>query len=284
MAEQYNFSGHETFHCRAFWLKKGYDFLEQKRNFNDEDAIAYLGVGKNMVTAIRFWMHAFGMAKQSDATDLARNLLADNGWDPYLEDTGSLWLLHYHLVKEKHNSIANIIFNELRDRTPEFNVHNYTGFITAEKIKASTKTLERDFSTFLRNYRDKESDEIADLSGLLSDLQLVGMTKVEAKDETDRKARKVYFIERKKRTSLPASILLYAILNSIPDQLSLSLPVLMDEVGKTFALDRDGMLDLLQEVTLRNKGVHLSREAGVYELQFKSRPEPLTVLANYYEA
>jgi len=63
----------------------------------------------------------------------------------------------------------------------------------------------------------------------------------------------------------------------------LSLPVLMDEVGKTFALDRDGMLELLQEVTKQHKGVTLSREAGVYELQFKKRPEPLTVLANYYE-
>lgn len=279
----YNFSGHETFHCRPFWLKKGYDFLEQKRRFTDEDAVAYLGVGKNMVTAIRFWMHAFGMAKDSQATNLADKLLTDKGWDPYLEDIGSLWLLHYHLVKEKHNSIASIIFNELRDRTPEFNVHHYTGFITAEKTKANAKTLERDFSTFLRNYRDKEGDEIDDLSGLLADLQLVGMTKVDSKDEADRKARKVYYIERKKRSSLPPAILLYAILDTLPDQLSLSLPVLMDEVGKTFALDRDGMLDILQEVTKRHKGITLSRVAGVYELQFKSRPEPLTVLANYYE-
>lgn len=284
MAETFNFSGHETFHCRPFWLKKGYDFLQDGRSFGKEDAVAYLGVGKNMVTAIKFWMKAFGMAGDDGPSELSTRLLSDDGWDPYLEDIGSLWLLHYHLVKEKHNSIASIIFNELRDRTPEFNVHNYTGFITSEKINANTKTLERDFSTFLRNYRDKESDEIDDLSGLLSDLQLVGMTKVDPKDETDRKARKVYFIERKKRTALPAPILLYAILDSIPDQLSLSLPVLMDEVGKTFALDRDGMLELLQEVTKQHKGVTLSREAGVYELQFKKRPEPLTVLANYYEA
>jgi hypothetical protein len=283
MAETYNFAGHETFHCRPFWLKKGYDFLEQKGRFNDEDAVAYLGVGKNMVTAIRFWMTAFGMAKESQATDLAHKLLADDGWDPYLEDIGSLWLLHYHLVKEQHNSIASIVFKELRDRTPEFNVNNYTSHVSSEGIKANNKTLERDFSTFLRNYRDKEGDELDDLSGLLADLQLVGMTKVEAKDEADRKARKVYYIERKKRTSLPSTILLYAILDSIPDQLSLSLPVLMDEVGKTFALDRDGMLELLQDIEKKQKGVTLSRVAGVYELQFKKRPQPMTVLASYYE-
>jgi hypothetical protein len=284
MADNYNFAGHETFHCRPFWLKKGYDFLEQKGRFNDEDAVAYLGVGKNMVTSIRFWMTAFGMAKESQATDLAHKLLADDGWDPYLEDIGSLWLLHYHLVKEQHNTIARIIFKELRDRSPEFNVHHYTSFVSNEGIKANLKTLERDFSTFLRNYRDKEGDEIDDLSGLLADLQLVGMTKVEAMDEVDRKARKVYYIERKKRTSLPSAILIYAILDSIPDQLSFSLPVLMDEVGKTFALDRDGMLELLQDIEKKFKGITLSRVAGVYELQFKTRPEPMNILAYYYEA
>jgi hypothetical protein len=283
MADNNNFAGHETFHCRPFWLKKGYDFLEQKGRFNDENAVAYLGVGKNMVTSIRFWMTAFGMAKESQATDLAHKLLADDGWDPYLEDIGSLWLLHYHLVKEQHNTIARIIFKELRDRSPEFNVHHYTSFVSNEGIKANPKTLERDFGTFLRNYRDKEGDELDDLSGLLADLQLVGMTKVEAKDEADRKARKVYYIERKKRTSLPSAILIYAILDSIPDQLSFSLPVLMDEVGKTFALDRDGMLELLQDVEKKYKGITLSRVAGVYELQFKMRPEPMNVLAYYYE-
>lgn len=32
------FSGHETFHCRQFWLKKGYDFKyeEGKERFRDE--------------------------------------------------------------------------------------------------------------------------------------------------------------------------------------------------------------------------------------------------------
>ena len=283
MAENYNFAGHETFHCRPFWLKKGHDFLEQKRRFSDEDAVAYLGVGKNMVTSIRFWMKAFGMADDSGLSDIGRKLLSDGGWDPYLEDIGSLWLLHYHLVKQKHNTIASIVFNELRDRSPEFNVLNYTNHVSSEGVKANPKTLERDFNTFLRNYREKEGDELDDLSGLLSDLQLVGMTKVDAKDEVDRKARKVYYIERKKRSSLPSAILLYAILDSIRNQLSLSLPVLMDEVGKTFALDRDGMLELLQDIEGKHKGVTLSRVAGVYELQFKKRPEPMMVLASYYE-
>lgn len=54
------FSGHESFQCRNLWLKKGYDYLKSKREykspFNEEWAVIDLGVGKNMVSSIRFWM------------------------------------------------------------------------------------------------------------------------------------------------------------------------------------------------------------------------------------
>ena len=39
-----SFSGHEKFHCRQFWLKKGYDFLCDARNFSDDDAVVAFGV------------------------------------------------------------------------------------------------------------------------------------------------------------------------------------------------------------------------------------------------
>jgi len=274
----YNFSGHETFHCRPFWLKKGYDFLDQKRRFTDEDAVAYLGVGKNMVTAIRFWMRAFEMANDSGLTELGKRLLSDKGWDPYLEDIGSLWLLHYHMVKGQHASIANLIFNELRDRVPEFTAKQYADFVTSEKGKANRKTVEKDFGVFVRNYRDKdrEDEEVDDLGGLLADLELVNMKKVESE--------RVFYIPRKRRASLPARILLYAILDTIPEGRSLSLNVIMDAVGKTFALDKDGMTELLTEIakTYSKKGVTFTPGSGVYELQFKERPTTWSILADHY--
>ena len=53
------FSGHESFACRLFWLKKGYDFLRAEGNFADLGAVANLGVGRNMVTSIAYWVKAF---------------------------------------------------------------------------------------------------------------------------------------------------------------------------------------------------------------------------------
>lgn len=67
-----------------------------------------LGVGKNMVEAMRFWAIALGiLAKCSDPekprtsittpTCLGTALLdTDIGLDPYVEDISTLWILHWH--------------------------------------------------------------------------------------------------------------------------------------------------------------------------------------------
>ena len=57
----YRFSGHETFHCRHFWLKKGFDYASQSTVFKSPDSPAVLGVGKNMVKSIEHWLRAFGL-------------------------------------------------------------------------------------------------------------------------------------------------------------------------------------------------------------------------------
>ena len=54
------FSGHESFHCRPFWLKKGFDHIVSGKTFNDQAGVE-LGVGRNMIASIRFWMKAFDL-------------------------------------------------------------------------------------------------------------------------------------------------------------------------------------------------------------------------------
>lgn len=84
---KYTFSGHDSFQCRQLWLKKGYDFVQQGQNFNDEDAVVRLGVGKNMVSSIRFWLKAFNVIDNKDiTTEFGRRLFDnENGYDPYLD-------------------------------------------------------------------------------------------------------------------------------------------------------------------------------------------------------
>lgn len=82
------FSGHETFACRYAWLPKALQAIQNDpRVFADEDqAIVELGVGKNMVRSIRFWVEATGMAKPArdglEPTKLGLRIFGTKGWDP----------------------------------------------------------------------------------------------------------------------------------------------------------------------------------------------------------
>jgi hypothetical protein len=104
------FARHETFHPRYGWLRKAYTAAEINPGvFQALDATVQLGVGKNMVSAIRYWSQAYKVLEeipnaarprlpQLAPTIFGRALFDEaSGWDPYLENSGSLWLLHWKL-------------------------------------------------------------------------------------------------------------------------------------------------------------------------------------------
>lgn len=100
-----SFAGHETFPFRYPWLKKGVDWINQDPGiFLREDAVIKFGVGKNMVQSIRHWCLATRIAVETperkglQTTPLGNRLFSDDGWDPYLEDDATLWLLHWNLA------------------------------------------------------------------------------------------------------------------------------------------------------------------------------------------
>jgi Protein of unknown function (DUF4007) len=99
----YRFSGHESFPCRYTWLPKAVLAINAyaKLLTDDESAMVELGVGKNMVHAIRFWVQATGIAVRGkegfSVTNFGKELLGPGGFDPYLEDVRTLWLIHWKL-------------------------------------------------------------------------------------------------------------------------------------------------------------------------------------------
>ena len=138
---KHTFSGHDSFQCRQLWLKKGYDYVKERRNFNDDDAVVQLGVGKNMVSSIRFWLKAFNVIDNKDIPTIFGKQLFDDeeGYDPFLEDEASLWLLHYQLVKNGFASIYNIVFNEFRKEKMFFNKETFVNYI--KRIEESNSNL-----------------------------------------------------------------------------------------------------------------------------------------------
>mgnify|MGYP001567629814 CR=1 FL=1 len=280
--DKFQFSGHESFHCRQLWLKKGFDFVEAGKKFSNESAVIDLGVGKNMVTAIRYWLKAFGLLNETEKpSELARMIFSSKGWDPYLENEGTLWLLHFQLTKAGTASIFNIIFNELRKTKPEFEEKHFYS-IVSNFGKFSEATLSKDYSVFKNTYAVSASSksEIEDsYSGILTELGLLTSKKTSAKNDA-------LVIESKRRPEIPAQIILYAILENQEGD-SINFDKLYNErnsVGSIFALNREGLMEKLEELTnLYPKEIVFKNEAGIRELQFKKKLNPIKdVLVKYY--
>lgn len=143
---RYCFSGHESFPCKSMWLKKGYDYLVEHNKFTDPDAVVKLGVGKNMVQSIKFWLRAFDLLKDDEVTEIARYIFNDrDGKDPYAEDNTTLWILHYLLVVSAVSSIYRLVFVDLqRERKNSIKIkffHSSKGNVMNRNRKTSSMRI-----------------------------------------------------------------------------------------------------------------------------------------------
>lgn len=287
--QKLSFSGHDTFHCRQLWLKKGYDFLRNGNKFTDTNAVVLLGVGKNMVSAIFFWMKAFGLInKNGDITDVAEYIFSPEGIDPYLEDEATLWLLHYQLVTTGQASIYNLIFNDLRKEKIEFTKENFLMFVERKSnefglSQFNKKTVSTDFDVLTKMYirtTEQVKDKEDTFSGLLADLNLI---------QEEKKVNSLYSIPNGNRNSLPEEIIIYSILDSGDFQNSISLNTLFQErnqAGSVFAITKNALMEKLESISknpaFKKFGITLSDHAGIKELQFSSKPNKFDILNHYY--
>jgi hypothetical protein len=283
---KYTFSGHDSFHCRQLWLKKGYDYVQEGKSFNDEDAVVQLGVGKNMVSSIRFWLKAFNIIDNKDIpTEFGRHLFDnENGYDPFLEDEASLWLLHFQLVKNGFASIYTIIFNEFRKEKLFFNKESFVNFVkrigeSNPDLNFNENTIAKDFIVFTNLYKnDSESKDVEDsFTGILSEIELLKTTG-KGKDEQ-------FYIENAERDNLPEAVVLFTILDNSNYGNSISLNSLefdWNSPGAIFALNRSGLINKISEIVIKFKDITFTDQAGIKEIQFKKKSDAYKILDTYY--
>lgn len=283
---KFSFSGHDSFQCRQLWLKKGYDYVQEGKNFNDEDAVVQLGVGKNMVSSIRFWLKAFNVIDNNDVpTEFGKRLLDDEtGYDPFLEDEASLWLLHYQLVKNGFASIYSIVFNEFRKEKLFFNKETFVNYLnriveSRPDLNFNENTVAKDFTVFTNLYESNpESKDVeVSFSGILSELELLKTTG-KGKEEQ-------FYIENTERDNLSEAVVLYTILDNGNYGNSISLNSLEFEInspGSIFALNRSGLLHKINDLVADFKDITFTDQAGIKEMQLKKKADAFTILDTYY--
>jgi len=285
---RFSFSGHETFACKTYWLKKGLDFMRTpETRFNDETAVVDLGVGKNMVSSIRFWLRVFGLVDDNDVpTTFAEFIFGENGSDLYLEDTVTLWLLHYQLIKLQKASIYSLVFDHFRRERHDFSKQHLKRFlhrkIDGKKESFSDNTLETDIKTFLNGYISSNPNDIEEgYSNVLQELNLLSHY-----TQLDDHGHKIdwYRFDVSPKMDLPLEAMLFIIKDNEDYGNSISLSALANDeagLGSVFLLTEVALSDKLKEIPSAY-GV-FTETAGNPVLQLNESLDKWTILTNYYE-
>jgi len=276
---RYSFSGHDSFHCKSLWLKKGYDFLSQEYNFNAPDAVAELGVGKNMVNAIRYWLKSFGLTINDRLTEIADYLFhSETGRDKYAEDLTTLWLLHYLLVSTNIASLYNLLFLSFQREKREFDKEQLLQFIKRkcdvpeQKNVYNENTVNKDIKVMLQNYvMPLDLKSLDDFSALLINLNMI-------RKNEDKK----YSFNSKSKDDVPSVVILYALIDQKGNDKTISFDMLQD-ISLLFCMP---ITELIYAIKKLEKDfpdiIAYNDNSGVRNVQFLKEIEKLEVLDNYY--
>lgn len=279
LSGDYKFSGHESFPCKSLWLKKGYDYDTQDGDFNDPLAVVKLGVGKNMVGSIRFWYKAFGLNKESRTRWIADFLFGEQGCDPYMEDSGTLWLLHYLLVSTGEATLYQWFFTDFQRKKKQFKKTDVVSYVKAKMLdggqlsRFNENTVGKDVGVLLQNYcapRNTKNNE--DYSSLLLDLNLLTAA---GKDE--------YAFNEDGRAQLPPDIFFFTVLLEKGTDASVTFEDTLRRIGLFYCMTELDIINCLKEIAEKYSDIVVYSDiAGVRQLLFTKEVEPAEVLRRYY--
>ncbi len=302
-ASDATFARHETFHPRYGWLKKAYDgALDDPAVFTRDRATVRLGVGKNMVRAIRFWGHAAkvlasienpagGRLSLSAPSRIGRAIFDDHGWDPYCEDPATLWLIHWLLLaRPSQLPVWWAIFHdftalEFTDTAIAQFAEDHIGSVPTWSAPHPS-SIDKDVSCLLRTYASPGSGPRAGIDDLLDcpmrDLGLIRLTGG---------SPRTFRFASGDKLSLPTEITLYACLDFLArtDRKSQTVPVsrLATEPGgpgRAFRLPETALTAALENAASRFEEVDVAAHNGVPQLSFRGGAAEVgsNVLRAYY--
>lgn len=253
------FAKHESFYIREGWLYKGLNAIAADPTaFVASDAPERLGLGKNMVRALRFWMQATNLAKEASVNRVRQQHLTPLGQiilsnDPYLELDGTLWLLHHQLVSSKDQATSWYwFFNFFAPTTfsrQEFLVR-LSQWVNLQSTDAddgdeavAAGSLRKDFDCFMHTYlSDSDERESSPEDQIMCPLTSLGLLSgFRAHDDDAERTVQRFRLESGLTKNIPPLVFLYVLLKrqeeERPNQEQVGLNVALREpmnVGRTF--------------------------------------------------
>lgn len=266
------FRAHDTFFIRKGWLNKG------MRNVNADHAVFMgangnpmdiLGIGANMVKALRYWLQAVKLTTEPTAGPKEQTftpfgeLVFEN--DPYIEEMGTLWLLHYKLASNQQDATSwYFFFNEFKmnEFTREDFVKQLNNYIRINGEEVSERSLEDDYNCIINTYvsRIKSNPEkVQPESNIDCPLGELGLIDISNKKE------KIYKKSTPKKDTLHPLVVLAVILEQANGEEEIKISTIQNapcNAGKIFNLDIITLTALLYKIELMGY-IKVVRTAGL---------------------
>ncbi len=292
----YTFARHETFHLRDGWLMKAMQSIEEDgASLHASDAHHTLGMGINMLKSLKYWIRATNLVEPVPNAPRVKppyqftkvgDLIYE--FDPYLEDLGTLWLLHIELVSNPQ--LATFwywAFNELPHRSfiEDRMLQAIQRYLSDHSVMdVAYQSLVKDSKCFLRTYvpateRSKVIPTVETIDCPLAMLGLVGSGIFPGQ----------YKFMIGEHKNLPLDLFAYCLFRyrerASIDQTTVSLEDLRwapFSPGRVLCLDTRTLLNYLEELEVRTKKVRVVRTAGLSLASLDEDVRAIDLLRGYY--
>lgn len=262
----FQFSGHETFTLRQNWIYKVVTFCNEalKNNkqvhFNDSHTVVSLGVGKNMVSSMKWWGYQTGflenIGNKTVPTELA-NLIFGSPFsdkeplDPFGETLTTAWIAHWNLCSQANRLTALwYLFNIYNDQTVtrEILQKRVEAFAEENNIRVAGTSIRRDVEVIFRAYcfggKNRKENFEDKVDSFFGSLGLIAL-----RDDSTAN----FEICRTKRPTLPTPLFVWAVLDHWLRLNEVSPSKTLDWYEISFAANSPGRVFKLSESDLNER-------------------------------
>ena len=251
-----------------------------------------------MVRSIHHWCQTIGLIKGDGMgpdrrrllvpTKFGNRIFADDGFDPYLEDVATLWLIHWQLVTNTDRATtwfwAFSVFgqNEFRKDTFISELINWAEKSTRNRI--SENSLKRDVDCFLRTYVPSRLTKTTIMEDTF-DCPLVELNLI-----SDSPDENTYRFHRGPKPTLPIEIFAAALSEFGDTRFSENNTLTFANIAyserspvRIFQLDEDTLAEYLDRLeSLTDGALRYDETAGMKQVYRNRKIDPMELLQQYY--
>lgn len=285
------FRAHETFFIRKGWIYKGLKNVKLNSTVfmgDNGNPMDIFGIGSSMVKSLRYWLQAIGLTiepshgKRNQTLTSFGQVIYDN--DRYIEENGTLWLLHYKLATNKDDATAwYYFFNEFNrnEFTQDEFVKQLNTYILLNEGEISERSLEDDFRCIINTYmpRIKSNPEKVhpenNIDCPFGELSLIDFVN---------KKNKIYIKKSPKLDTIHPLVILAVIVDRAENEKTIKISSIQNDmcnIGKVFNLDIITLINLLNKLELMGY-IKVVRTAGLDVITIEKEIDFLGCVQEYY--